>query len=203
MTNKDKEYYFVMKPDDNRFPFLVPDLNTEDRRFRFEMQPMGSPPLIFNNGWEKENRKSGIVEIVPDVLFAGSDLVVRSAIRDRLFELDIPSLYMHPTVYIDNKGIWHEDFWYLTFTERFDCWGRATSEYDQDEPPIRLGGYELHQVFSYSLDGKLLDKASLNKRLLFKMGGDLTAFVVCHSSIAFLFRGGSGSGAEVVNIADY
>lgn len=150
--------FFIRKPDDVRLPLLEPDSITEDRRFRFEQQPVGSPPLVFNNAWKDHNRSTKISGITPDILFSGADLVVRTAIRERLLHYSIPSLHMHPVVYIDNQGKWHEDFWYLAFSDRFDCWNRSTSEYDQEGPPVRLGGFDLHEVFSYKLDENLFDK---------------------------------------------
>ncbi|NVM79945.1 hypothetical protein FHW83_005787 [Duganella sp. SG902] len=199
----DNEYYFIRKPDDDRLPFLVPDENTEDRCFRFEPQPQGSPPLVFHNGWRDLQRKNKIVGVTPDILFAGADLVVRDAIRERLLEHRIPSMHMHPVVYIDNAGQWHEDFWYLTFADRFDCWDRTTSEFDEESPPIRLGGFQLQEVYTYCLDEELMRQTPLDNRRLFKMGGDLNAFVVCHSSLSHIFRGNGTSGASLMAIADY
>lgn len=203
MSTINDEYFFIRKPDDDRLPLLEPDSNTEDRRFRFAQQPMGSPPLVFNNAWKDRNRSKKLSGITPDILFSGADLVVRTAIRERLLDYSIPSLHMHPVVYIDNQEKWHEDFWYLTFSDRFDCWNRTTSEYDEEGPPVRLGGFELHEVFSYKLDENLFDKDMPDSQLLFKMGGDLDGFIVCHSSLANIFRGNGKSGAILMKISDY
>eukprot|EP01034_Spumella_vulgaris_P044089 gene44089-54789_t len=122
-----------------------PDENTEDRRFRFEMQQPGSAPLVFHNTWKEENLRKGIRSLSPAVLFEGDDLVVSTAIRQSLLLADIPDLAMHPVVYIDDQGEWHEDYWFLTFTKWLDCWDRNASTYEQDDPPVRLGGFELYQ----------------------------------------------------------
>lgn len=202
MTDYDSEYFFILKPDNDRLPSLVPDTNTEDRQFRFQAQPMGSAPLIFVNGWKEHDKQKRVAGLTPDILFPGADLIVRTPIREKLLAYDIPNLSIHPAVYIDDEDKWHEDFWYLTFTEMFDCWDRETSDYDQDEPPIRLGGYELHQVYSYNLNKELLDRTPLQDRLLFKMGGTLDGYVVCHKSLCSIFRAGAG-GAELQSVADY
>jgi hypothetical protein len=204
MSDYDKEYYFVRKrPSDRTLPFLVPDKNTEDKNFGFEPQPPGSPPLVFYNGWKDEYRQRRIVTSCPDILFCGSDLVVRTPIRNRLLALNVPNLDMQSAVYIDDRDQWHEDFWYLTFLARFECWDREKSDYEQEIEPIRLGGFELYQVYEYSLDEKLLDNTPLNQRLLFQMGGTILADVVCHESVRHLFDGGGKSGAELTLVTDY
>lgn len=184
MSKFNDEYFFVMRPRDNdRLPFLVPDTNTEDREFRYKAQPFGSPPLVFHNDLEQEDIKAGMRTVVAPILFAGTDLVVASSIREQLLHMEVPNLSMHPAIYIDETDHWHEDYWYLTFTDRLDCWDRVHSTFDDEEPPIKLGGYELFEVYRYSLDEQVLDRLPLQQRLLFKMGGTTTADVVCHASV--------------------
>jgi len=202
MSNYAEEYYFVRLPrEQDKLPFLVPDKNTEDRNFRFMPQPMGSPPLVFSNAAAEENRRTGNYVPTPEILFAGADLLVRSNLRDRLLQEDIDHLHMHPAVYIDDKGNWHEDYWYLTFSEQFDCWDRAASDYEQDDDPVRLAGKEFVQVYEYSLDRERIDAAPLGQRKLFKMDGDLNGFVVSHQSLLPLFQ--SASGAWCQRVSDY
>lgn len=204
MTHYNDDYFFIRKPKNNDLlPFLEPDINTEDRRFRFEAQPAGSAPLVFHNTWKEENLKKGLRSLSPAVLFEGDDLVVSTVIRDSLLLADIPDLSMHPAIYIDDQDRWHEDYWFLTFTKWLDCWDRRTSTYEQDDPPVRLGGFELHQIYEYSLDPDVLDKIELPHRLLFKLGGSLDGFIVCHKSLAGLFRGNGQSGAELIGIKNY
>lgn len=206
MNAYDSQYYIIHKPkgrDD--LPFLSPDENTENRNFNFEKQLVGSPPLVFENGSKEYNTKRDVksVKVLPDILFSGTDLVIRSHIREKLLNYNFPHMHMHPTVYIHDNGKWHEDYWYMTFTEEFDCWSRENSDYEQDDPPIRLGGFELYQVYNYSLNEELLDKVPLEQRLLFKMGGSLDAFIICHQKLLGLFQGDGKNGAKLTPIHEY
>lgn len=205
MNKYDQQYYFIDRADNDSLPDLTPDTNTEDRTFRYERQPVGTPPLVFFNGGLEYAKKLGIRSLkeLPDILFDGSNPVVGSDIREKLLTYDIPNLYMHPTVYIHDDGKWYEDLWYMTLTERFDCWDRRQSEYEQDDPPIRLGGFELYQVYKYSLNEELLDKTPLEQRLLFQMGGTLDPFFVCHQKLLGIFQFGRTSGVKLTSIAEY
>ena len=200
MSKYNEQYYFIRRLKDNdAIPFLTPDENTAGRHYDYKAQPVGSAPLVFHNGFKERSLKKGIVGLVPDILFAGSDMVVKSAIRQKLLLVDIPRLHMHSAIYIDDKDNWHEDYWYLTFTDPFDCWDRETSEYD-DEDDGDDDDDPSYEVYRFSLNTDLLDKTPLRDRLLFKMGGQTSEFAVCHESILSIFR---ASGAKIIPIRDY
>lgn len=204
MTHYNDDYFFIRKPKNNKLlPFLQPDLDTEGRRFRFEAQAAGYPPLVFFNAWKEQNLKQGVRSLSPAVLFEGDDLVVSTAIREALLQAEIPDLVMHRAIYIDDQEQRHENYWFLTFTKWLDCWDRCTSTYEQDDPPVRLGGFELHQIYEYSLNPDVLDQIPLQQRLLFKLGGSLDGFIVCHKSLAALFKANGQSGAELTRITEY
>lgn len=201
----ENEYFFICKPKSSpHLPYLSPDTNTNNRNFRFEALPIGEAPLVFYNENRAENLRSGVKSTAPDVLFDGTNLVVIDRIRERLLDYNFPNLHIYPAVYIDDTDKWHEDRWYLTFTERFDCWDRDTSDYDQEGPPIRLGGFEYHQVYSYRFNEELMRGTPLEQRLLFKIGGTLDAYVVAHESVLTKLFGPDGkNGAEYIRVADY
>ena len=58
MNDYDQQYYFVRSADNDSLPDLAPDVNTEDRDFRYQKQSVGSAPLVFING-AKEFQKKG------------------------------------------------------------------------------------------------------------------------------------------------
>lgn len=201
MSNYDQQYFIISSPDDDSVPFLTPDRNTADRRFSIEQQPIGSPPLVFTNGWRERNAVEVVKDTRAPVLFHGSNLIVNSAIRQALLAIDVPGMHMHPTVYIDDRGNWHEDYWHLTFTQLFDCWDRATSK---TSPPYSTAEHgKDYEIIVYGLNTRLLDSTPLESRLLFKMGGTATGEVFCHESIAGVFRAQAPSGAELTLVADF
>ncbi|MYN20594.1 hypothetical protein GTP81_28020 [Rugamonas sp. FT107W] len=203
MNNYDDEYFFIQKSDGHGFPSLTPNEDTVERKYSFEIQSNDLSPFVFFNGAKDYLRKIGVtaVKSPPEILFDGTDLVVTSAIREKLVDMNIPGLYIHPTVYIGDDGSWHEDYWFLSFPIRFDCWDREKSDFS--DTVLDLGGFKLHSVYTYSLDAKLLNDTPLEQRLLFKLGGTLDAYIVCHKSIARLFRGNGANGAKLVRIADF
>jgi hypothetical protein len=203
MNKHDQEYYFVRSPIDREdLPSLTPDENTEDRQFRFKSQPLGSAPLVFYNGAGDYQKKLGVkvVKVPPKILFDGANPVVDGAIREKLLSYDIPNMFLHPAVYIHDDGKWYENYWYMTFTEQFDCWDRKNSTYDPD--PMTLGGIS-YEIYTYSLNQTLLDGISIQDRLLFKMGGTTDGRVVCHQKLLRLFPGNGDSGAWIQPITEY
>lgn len=202
MNNYDHDYFFIRLDDNNeRLPYLRPDTNTSERRFRNRAQPPGSAPLIFTNALKQDFRDAGKKDDAADILFESSNFVVRDHIRERLLQYEIPNMHIHPAVYIDDRDKWHENYWFLVFTSRFDCWDRSTSTYSS--PPLEIGENEFFDMYTYSLNSKLLDETPFENRLLFQMGSTQDAMIVCHKSIAGLFRGNGKSGAVTQGILDY
>jgi hypothetical protein len=203
VNDYDSQYYFISKPMNSQFlPSLTPDISTENRKFGYEKQPVSSPPLVFFNGAKEFNKKRNVevLKVVPRVLFCGADLVVSSPIRKALLQFDIPNLYMHPAIYI-NDDKWYEDYWYMTFTDNFDCWDRINSTYKAKDVD-RLDETD-YSIYTYRLNKKLLDMTPLEQRLLFKMGADSNPSVVCHNSLANLFCADEKFGTQLTLISEY
>jgi hypothetical protein len=195
------QYYILRKPTEDSAPFLVPDEDTVDRTLGYEAQPVGSPPLIFSNAWKERNLSKKIKEVVTPILFHANDLVVSTPIREALLYLKLPHVHMHPAIYIDDRDTWHEDYWYVTFSKLFDCWDRESS--DTSKNFVESDGERRYDVYEYVLNEALLDATPLEERLLFQMGGTITAFVFCHESIVKLFRRDGPIGARLVLASEY
>jgi hypothetical protein len=199
MGRFDNEYFFISSPHDVRFPELTPDQDTVLKPYEREALPFGQKPLIFTNGNLDQCLEMGErpVDPPPDVLFDGSDLVVRKHIANKLEDMEIPNLAIQPAIYKDHKKKWHEDYWFLTFTKRFDCWDRKLSKFDPD--PMDINSTSMYSVYAYVLNEELLQKTPLRERLLFKMGGVLRSPVLAHQSIVGLFR---MKGVDVISVAE-
>jgi hypothetical protein len=210
MEEFDLEYFIVLKPrqdfeERNLLPSLTPDEDTAALPFRYKAIPFGSKPLVFVNGFKERRARLGhtTVKTPPQVMFEGSNPVVHTSIRENLLQLNVPNLEIQPAIYVDDWDKWHEDYWYLTFTEEFDCWSRKRSDYEKGHG-IDLGGGEiLRTIHELRLDNDKLRTVPLEERLLFQLGGATDAFVLAHKSIAHLFDGHGKSGAQVLSLQDY
>ena len=202
MSDFTKEYFFIRRDEKNkRLPILKADKDTGERRYYYQPVPIGSAPFIFFNGFKEEFKRSGIHDQVADVLFAGAQFIVRDSIREKLLALEIPGLRIHPAVYIDDSNNRHEDFWFVGFQDEFDCWDRQRSVYDPD--PLEIGDEKMYSVYTYVFDDNLLARTPLQQKLLFKMGSTDDKWIVCHQSIAGLFRQSGQSGVALIPVGEY
>lgn len=189
----DKEYFFITEPYGDKgesVTGLSPDADTATKPYTSEVLPMGSKPLIFRNGFADLQKARGRLsnKLPSPVLFAATNLLVRDEIANKLWDLEppIPNLAIQPAIYIDHNDKWYENYWFLTFTSRLDCWDRNNSDYDRD--PLGLPGMYKYEIHTYSLNEKMLQDMPLSERRLFKMDATLDGFVVVHKSLADLFR---------------
>lgn len=200
MAALDTEYLFVLKDQDESIPSMTPDEDTSRKPYDSTLLPQFQKPLVFRNGAQGYQRAGGIQarSPPPEVLFDGADVLVSGLIRAKLLGLKLPRVAIQPAIFIDDKDGWHEDYWYLTFLSMLDCWDRTASVFDPD--PLEVFGVLAFGVYQYVLDRAVLEAIPLEARLLFKMGGTTTGFVVVHESIADIFR---KSGVVLVPVADY
>lgn len=200
MQDFNKEYYLIVMDMDERNPSMTPDEDTANRSFSYQELPLGTKPLIFHDGALDWKLRKGIAPLKnpPELLFCGTDVLVQDGLREKLLDMEIPNLALQPSIYIDHQDQWHENYWYLTFLERFDCWDRKASDYERE--PITIGNVALYSVYEYSLNQELLAKTPLKDRLLFKMGGTSPAPVLAHVSVAKYFN---KSGAIVLPVTEY
>lgn len=202
MSKYDSEYFFVQRSSDDRLPYLTPTPDTAVFDFRAHVLPFGSKPLMFRNGDADPPKGLPPKSALPEVLFSATDLLVSDRIRERLLHLDLPSLSLQPSIYVDEWDRWHENYWFLTFVRRFDCWDRTESDYEKDSP-LKVGGEELFDVYAYRLDEDLLDKTPLPARLLFKMGGVNPPPVTIHQSIAGVLKPDANRTFDLVRLSEW
>ncbi|WOB11336.1 hypothetical protein [Piscinibacter gummiphilus] len=196
------EQYFIIQADwmNESVPFLRADDTTSMRDYQTEVLPLGAP-LVFTNGNRERNKKEGVKDVVANILFEGADIVVKASIREKLLEFDLKNVSLYPAIYIDGDEKWHEDYWYVTFTSKLDCWDRQASQFLGE--PVELGGERLHEVLKFELNDKVLNEIPLKDRLLFKMGECMPDHVVAHESLLKVFRGGNLSGVKFVKLSEY
>lgn len=196
MTKYNEDYGFLTKNNDvDGYPTLQPETNTARRRYQYKPLAIGSAPLVFSNGHQEYFAKKGIQEKKARVLFDGATFIVKDDIRLALLALELPTINIHPAVYIDATGQWHEDYWYVAFHDFISCVDRAKSRFmptDDDDDDLTM--------VKYSLDEKVLEAIPFQQRLLFRIGGTDTGMVVCHRSLFKYFQDG---GVKITMIEDY
>ncbi|ODS22369.1 hypothetical protein AB835_14550 [Candidatus Endobugula sertula] len=64
MSKYSQDYFFIEKEKDlDGLPFLKADASTANRKFSYQRQQPGTPPLTFYNCWKEQNAKEGIEPI--------------------------------------------------------------------------------------------------------------------------------------------
>lgn len=204
MTEFEKQYYFLKRAKLESLPYPSAFHESNEREYWKSPLPPGSAPLAFHNGQKRDNRREGIqsLPVPPDVMFEHGNLIVRNHVRNALLERKVTGLFMHPAWWVHDDKSLYEDYCYIGFLEKFDCWDRELSEHsgqEEDAAPTDT----TPSVWSYRLNARLLEQTPLNERLLFVMGGCFAGDLVCHESILPLFHGGENSGTRAILVADY
>lgn len=179
MNQFDESYHIAFHTNDNRHPRLTPTKGSGD--VIFDGGEFSGAPLYFVNGYRDEDIAANRVEQIGDVLFNGTDLVISEKIKNHLEQFEVVNLQLYPAIYIDNNDKWHDSYWYLNFTEEWDCWDRKHSIYTPPEDPS--DPYDYAEIEKYSLDSNILSGISEEERLIFKIGGASVSYVFVHQRI--------------------
>jgi len=93
---------------------------------------------------------------------------------------DIDGMQLYPAVYIDDDDHWHDNYWFLTFYEKYIYWDKKRSQFITiDETDDQHDA----EVDSYCLDETKLQGIAEERRLIFKMGGVGDPYVFVHQKI--------------------
>lgn len=203
MTDFDKEYYFLSHGTDEGTPSPSPFYETDEREYWKKPMAQDSVPLAFFNSGKRYNRKRSIkpMPAPPDVMFERDNLIVRKHLRDALLERKVAGIFTHPAWYVHDDKTLHDDYHYIGFHQKFDCWDRDLSEHSGQDEDADPTDRELN-VWTFRLNAQVLARTPLNQRLLFVMGGCFLPQVVCHESLLPLFLGGENSGIRASRVDD-
>jgi hypothetical protein len=195
MSKYDAEYYFVFRGDDHNDFFLGPDSQTGSRGYGNKFLSNSDGPLIFINQYKDEEKEDGIKKTKSDIMLNGSNVVASDALARHIANKGGLGLQVFPSIFIDDEEIWHEEYSFLNFYERFDCWDRKTSQFYIDEVAELPA-----EVTKYCLDSKVIESRELNRRLAFKMGGCLDSYVVFHESLVRFIEDNNIGGAKFCSL---
>ena len=205
MESYNDQYYIVLNDYHEDTLYVGAKQKSADRRFGYKKLILGQEPLFFENDYKEEDIKVGKERSIPSVLIDASTPIVNSRIRDKLKFFDFVGMQLYPSVYIDDNGKYHENYWCMNFWEKLDCWDReksVTEEFD-DEDMLEPDYLDDADIYKYYLDPKVLDKIPEEDRLIFKMSGGSMGYVFIHQKIADIFKAENATGVKLIKVADF
>ncbi|WP_163831825.1 imm11 family protein [Spartinivicinus ruber] len=185
MTNYNEQYYILDTFYNDNQLHITADNKTSNRNYEYEKLVPSGVPLFFENSFKDKEKALGRKRLLTDVLFDGSSLVVVYKIHDFLKMFSTKGMQLYPAIYIDDDTNWHENYWYLNFFEKLDCWDRKLSvleTFDDEDDDFDA------EIRKYYLDKKVLDAIPEEQRYLFKMGGATESYIFAHERLVDIFK---------------
>ncbi|WP_233520560.1 imm11 family protein [Flocculibacter collagenilyticus] len=204
MSSYNHDYFIVLNDYHENTIYAKALKKSADRDYEFEKLTLGQDPLFFENGYKKEAIEKGINLSVTDVLMNGVFPIINTRLRDKIKHIKFKGMQLYPSVYIDDKDQWHEDYWCMNFYETVDCWDKQKSKTEKfTEEQMQNPDYlEFADIYKYVLDEKVLDGIPLKDRLIFKMDGGVD-YIFIHQSIANILMEDNPTGIKLVKVSDF
>jgi len=200
MNRFNEEYYIAVEPKGDNQPYVIADKKTAARGYHYTKLPEGKPPLFFFNRNKEKDLASGNKWAITPVLETGGDFLVSDYIANELMMYEIDGLQLYPAVYIDDDDNWHEEYWFLTFFEKFRYWDSKNSEFMKIDSSDSEFDAEIDK---YCLDESKLSLIPEEQRLIFKMGGVGDPYVFFHKKMVDLFTSTKSKGIRFFKVSEF
>ncbi|WP_199610005.1 hypothetical protein [Flocculibacter collagenilyticus] len=135
MDSYNHDYFIVLNDYHEQTIYTKPLRKIANRNYEFEKLTLGQEPLFFENGYKEEAIEKGINLPITDVLMNGVFPIINSKLRDKIKHMKFKGMQLYPSVYIDDKDQWHEDYWCMNFYEEVDYWDKEKSKLSP--PPLK------------------------------------------------------------------
>ncbi|WP_199611055.1 imm11 family protein [Flocculibacter collagenilyticus] len=204
MNKYDDEYYIILNDYHDQTLYVDALQKSADRRYRYKKLTLGQEPLFFENGYKEEAIEKGINLPVTDVLMDGVTPIITTKLRDKIKHIDFKVMQLYPSVYIDDKDKWHENYWCMNFWEEVDYWDKEKSKLSKTSRK-RLAtnpNAVVIDIYKYVLDVEKLDKVPLAERLIFKIDRGM-GYIFIHQSIADILMEENPTGIKLVKVSDF
>lgn len=193
-------YYIIMEVDCPEHPTLTPDDKTAERSITYKKLEFTSP-LVFLNGFRKENLRNRTREKIADVLFGGAEVLIKSHIKEAIEPFGFANLQFYPAIYIDNDDHRHDDYWFVNIFKKLECLDTENSEF---EPPEDMNDpYDHYDVRRYVLSEEALSRTPVDERLLFKISRTTIGYTLMNQRIVDVFCNLNATGIRYFNIDDF
>jgi len=203
MSRYDEKYFLVCLPPGDEQICLKPNSQTAKRKYHYKKLNPGEAPLFFQNSYrESDNNQWAITNVLVDM----SGLLVSQAIYEDIRSYNINFMQTYPSVYVDDAGTYHEDYWYIGFFEKLNCLDvdNSTIEtFDFDEDDEDEDDEQRLEVEKYLLCDKMLDGIPEEKRLMFKLGGCSKKHIFVYHKIVDIFERNNAQGVRFFKVSEF
>ncbi len=203
MSKYNDEYFIALLPPGDDQIYLKPNSQTAKRKYHYTKLNLGEAPLFFQNSYrESDNNQWAITNVLVDM----SGLLVTQPIYEAIRVYGIDSMQTYPSVYVDDNGTYHEEYWYIGFVDELQCLNAEDSSivlFDFDEEDEDEDDEERLEVKKYSLDDATLDNIPEEQRLMFKIGGCSKKHVFVHRKIVDIFERNNALGVRFFKVSDF
>lgn len=184
MSNYEDQYYLVDERYDGDTLYLSALQRTENRDYDFEEMRLGDEPLYFENAYKDKDIAAGKARPLMSAHMNMSYLIINDELRKKIDDGSIYQGKLYPSVIIDDKDQYHDEYWFFNIygeLDVLDCKESEIQDYDPDD--------KRHNVAKYKLKKTVLDKIPEDQRLVFMMPNTETKITFVHQKVVEAFEG--------------
>ncbi len=159
--------YYIISNDGYKFDGVIDVVgDDETKELKYGSHYLNpARPMFFHNPEAADWVRKGMKENIGDIIFSGSNFMIKKNVRDRLLKYNIKGIQYYPAVYTDIEGNSHYDYFFVNIYDRkdwcyiersqLDKWGQDDID-DGEEPGVETIVLDFHKMLCVPEDERLI-----------------------------------------------
>ncbi|EPJ42950.1 MAG: hypothetical protein OFPII_44340 [Osedax symbiont Rs1] len=187
MEGLDDKYYIISR-DGTKDETVSAKPDEETARLPMGVRPIPSGrAMFFSLGHAEQHKKLGLGERIGDLIFRGSDFMIKKEVRNKLLKYPIDHIQYYPAVYTEVDGTSHYNYFFVNTTQRKDWCYIERSTLDEFAEEMIDEGLK-PSVETITLDFHKMLLIPEDERLIFRMSNIDMDKIIIHEKVKDIFE---------------
>ena len=197
MSQYNDQDYIIFKTYDENTLYLKPQKHSAMRDYEYT-KLSGGEPMFFENAYREEDLARGIEKPIKQAHMSIAYPVFSDAIRQSLGSIENDSFQIYPSVIVDDKDVYHDDYWVFNIFEEIDVLNLEKCSIDDFEPDE-----EEQSISEYYLDDDKLSAIPEKERLVFMPKFTDYPHIMVHERVVNAFKKHNVDTLKFVKVSDW
>ncbi|MGF1743058.1 hypothetical protein L4C34_18730 [Vibrio profundum] len=197
MSNYNEKYYIVFEKHSDDTLYLVTHDRSDYRNYEYTKLVYGEP-MFFENSYKDKDLIRGVSRPIKKAHLDVTYPIVSDEIKRSLGEVENRTFQFYPSIIVDDKGGYHDDYWVFNVFNQLDALDLDKCRIDDFDPDESC-----HDIEKYFLSSEKLSLIPESERLVFMPDYSDVGHVMVHESLVKVFKDHNVDTLNFVKVSDW
>ncbi|MGF1743060.1 hypothetical protein L4C34_18740 [Vibrio profundum] len=197
MNQYNDQYYIVFEKYSDDTLYLVTHDRSDYRNYEYT-KLVYEEPMFFENGYKDKDLIRGVSRPIKNAHLDVTYPIISDEIKRSLGEVENRTFQFYPSIIVDDKGDYHDDYWLFNIFEQLDV-------LDIDKCHIRnyRSDRDVQKIQKYYLSNEKVSLIPLEGRLVFMPEYSDVGHVMIHESLVRKIKGHNVDTLQFIKVSDW